>query len=70
MLEVTLKSGGIMDLLSHLVDRNLVVYEEDEDGRGRYRMLETVHQYALDRLLESGESQTTREKHQDYFVTK
>jgi tetratricopeptide (TPR) repeat protein len=58
----------VFDLLTHLVDKNLVVYEEDENGQGRYRLLETVRQYARDRLLESGESETTRGRHQDYFL--
>ena len=62
-----LEAGQVLDLLTHLVDKNLVVFEEDADGQGRYRLLETVRQYTRDRLLESGESQTMRGRHQDYF---
>ena len=57
-----------LDLLSSLVDKSLVVYEEDEHGQGRYRLLETVRQYGQDRLAESGEAGAVRERHQDYFL--
>ena len=46
----------VFDLLTALVEKSLVVYEEDEQGRGRYRLLETVRQYSRDRLLESGKA--------------
>ena len=46
-----IESGEVLDLLASLVQKSLVVYEEDEQGRGRYRLLETVRQYARDRLL-------------------
>jgi predicted ATPase/class 3 adenylate cyclase len=44
----------ILDLLTRLVDKSLIVYEE-RDGEARYRLLETVRQYAQERLQESGE---------------
>ena len=44
----------VLDLLTSLVQKSLVLYEEDEHGQGRFRLLETVRQYARDRLLESG----------------
>jgi tetratricopeptide (TPR) repeat protein len=53
---------------SHLVDKNLVVYEEDERGQGRYRLLETVRQYAGDRLMESGGGEARRTRHRDHFL--
>ncbi len=34
----------VLDLLASLVQKSLVVYEEDEQGQGRYRLLETVRQ--------------------------
>jgi predicted ATPase len=36
----------VLDLLTRLVEKSLVVYEEDGQGRSRYRLLETVRQYA------------------------
>jgi tetratricopeptide (TPR) repeat protein len=59
----------VLDLLSALVDKSLVVYEQGENGQGRYHLLETVRQYARDRLMESGGAgQTPRERHRDHFL--
>jgi non-specific serine/threonine protein kinase len=58
-----------LDLLSHLVDKSLVmVLEEKGQGEAHYRLLETVRQYAQDRLLESGEAATLRNRHLDYYL--
>jgi tetratricopeptide (TPR) repeat protein len=63
-----LEPGQVLDLLTRLVDKNLVVYEEDEHGQGRYRLLETVRQYARDRLRESGTREAGRTRHRDHFL--
>ncbi|RDH78975.1 LuxR family transcriptional regulator [Mycolicibacterium moriokaense] len=57
----------ILDQLSLLVDKSLVVAEE-ESGVMRYRLLETVRQYALEKLAESGEASQMRSRHRDYYV--
>jgi non-specific serine/threonine protein kinase len=62
-----LQAERVLDLLSRLVDKSLVVYEEDAQGVGRFRFMETMRQYTRERMLESGESHTTRGRHQDYF---
>jgi tetratricopeptide (TPR) repeat protein len=41
---------------------------EEANGETRYRLLETIRQYARDKLLESGEAEQTRHLHMDYFV--
>src|SRR5206468_4040492 len=46
----------VLDLLTRLVDQSLVVYEEQE-GKARYRLLETVRQYYGERLLASREGE-------------
>jgi non-specific serine/threonine protein kinase len=58
----------VLDLLTSLVQKSLAVYEEDEQGQGRYRLLEPMRQYARDRLLESGEVEMARERHVDFFL--
>jgi tetratricopeptide (TPR) repeat protein len=58
----------VLDLLSTLVDKSLVVYEPDESGQGRYRLLETVRQYARERLMESVEVEAVRGRHRDHFL--
>lgn len=54
----------VLDLLTHLVGKSLVVFEE-RDEEARYRFLETVRQYARDKLLETGEAAHVRERHRD-----
>ena len=49
-------------LLTSLTDKNLILTEEHE-GATRYRMLETIRQYALDRLRETGEEARWRDRH-------
>lgn len=58
----------LIDLLGLLVDKSLVVAEEIQ-GAMRYRLLETVRQYGLEKLGESGEAGTVRARHRDYYTT-
>jgi hypothetical protein len=59
------ESTQVLNLLSALVDKSLVVVEADAGGDLRYRMLEPVRQYALELLEEGGE---TRARHAAFFV--
>ncbi len=61
------QKGEIKPLLNSLVDKSLVMPDERE-GRTRYRLLETVRQYGLDKLMERGEGISLRERHSDYFL--
>lgn len=61
--------GEVLDLLTSLVEKSLVLYEEQGGGEARYQLLETVRQYARDRLLESGEADTLRARHRDFFLS-
>ena len=67
-------SGGdvenfeVLDLLTSLVDKSLVVYEEGVDGQGRSRLLETVREYAGDRLQESGSFEETKDRAAAWFL--
>ena len=58
----------VLELLTSLVQKSLVVYEEDEEGRGRYRLLESVRQYARDRHLATGGADAVRGRHRDWFL--
>jgi predicted ATPase/class 3 adenylate cyclase/DNA-binding CsgD family transcriptional regulator len=57
----------VLDQLSLLVDKSLVV-ADDSGGRTRYRLLETVRQYALEKLGESGEADAVRTRHRDHYT--
>lgn len=60
--------ADVLDLLTRLVNKSLVVAEE-HNGKGRYRLLETVRQYSWDRLFESGEAELVRKRHREHFLT-
>jgi predicted ATPase/class 3 adenylate cyclase len=58
----------VLDLVSELVDKSLVIPLEQESATPRYRMLETVRQYARERLMDSGELARMRDRHQAWYV--
>src|SRR5262249_4604689 len=49
----TIAAADIVDLLSRLVDKSLLIAEDDALGERRYRFLETIRQYARERLYRS-----------------
>ncbi|HEX6708731.1 MAG TPA: BTAD domain-containing putative transcriptional regulator, partial [Rubrobacter sp.] len=55
--------GAVLDLLSQLVDKSLVLAEAAGEGAVRYRLLEPVRQYARERLRESGEAESVNRRH-------
>ncbi|MGN6337113.1 LuxR C-terminal-related transcriptional regulator [Mycobacterium sp.] len=61
------ESYQLLDQLSLLVDKSLVVADDSADGM-RYRLLETVRQYAQEKLGESGEADEVRTRHRDYYT--
>lgn len=62
-----MEASDILDLLTQLVDKSLVV-AETRDAEARYRLLETVRQYCRDRLQESGEADIMRTRHRDWYL--
>lgn len=54
-------------LVGRLVDTSLVI-TEDRDGRTRYRLLETIRQYAADQLARYGETEEARRRHAMYML--
>lgn len=59
----------VLDLVSALVDKSLVVPDEMEEGGGRYRLLETIRDYGGEKLRASGEADLVSARHGDYFIT-
>ena len=57
----------VLDGLTLLVDKSLVI-AENPSGATRYRLLETVRQYALEKLGDSGESDAVRVRHRDHYT--
>ena len=60
----------ILDLLSSLVDKSLVMAETSGRAEARYRLLETIREYALGKLEESGETSRLRDRHLDLLVAR
>lgn len=60
------RSDVVLDLLEQLINKSLVVTEE-EHGELRYRMLETIRQYAHEKRVKSGEGDMLRDRHLEYF---
>ena len=59
----------VLELLAQLVKKSLVVAEERGDtAETRFRLLETIRQYARDKLLETGRGRAVRDRHLDYYL--
>jgi len=62
-------AGDVLDLLSALVDKSLVVLET-EAVESRYRMLQTIRQFARERLEEAGEAAEIGRRHAQFFLAR
>jgi non-specific serine/threonine protein kinase len=58
----------VLDLLSRLVEKSLVIVERHDGEDTRYRCLETVRQYGAELLIERGEVQRARSLHRDWYL--
>jgi len=61
-------SIDVLDGLESLLNKSLLWQEEGQEGEPRFLMLETIHEYARERLEESGEAEDLRRRHAEYFV--
>jgi DNA-binding NarL/FixJ family response regulator len=57
-----------LDSVASLIDKSLLGREEQADGEPRLRMLQTIRDYAAEQLEVSGEGESVRAHHADYFV--
>jgi predicted ATPase/class 3 adenylate cyclase len=57
----------VLDGLGSLVDKSMVQQEETPNGEMRFLMLETIREYATERLAESGEEEEIRRRHAEHF---
>jgi predicted ATPase/DNA-binding NarL/FixJ family response regulator len=62
--------GRTLDLLSSLVDKSLIIAETTGRAQARYRLLETIREYALGKLDQAGEMARLRDRHLELFLTR
>lgn len=62
-----IRRHDVPDLLARLVNKSLVTMSETPTGP-RYGLHETIRQYALEKLVEAGEEERTRQRHLDFFA--
>jgi len=58
----------VLDRITRLVDKSLVTMDREAEGETRYSMLETVRQYALERLNEGSEADSARSRHLAFYL--
>ena len=62
------EAGAVLDLMNQLVNKSLVISERKQVRETRYHILETIRQYASERLLEAGEAEQLRNRHLNFFL--
>lgn len=62
-----IEAHEILDQLTSLVDKSMVIRESGLEGSSRFRMLETIREYSREKLLDSGEKSQIRKQHFDYY---
>jgi predicted ATPase/DNA-binding CsgD family transcriptional regulator len=62
------QSIDVLESLASLVDKNLVLSEEDGEGGHRFRFLESVRDFALEQVTSCDEGDAVRDAHARYFL--
>ncbi|HYB14878.1 MAG TPA: tetratricopeptide repeat protein, partial [Streptosporangiaceae bacterium] len=62
-------ADAVLDLLISLIDKSLVALDGEAAGDARYRLLDTIREYAVERLVAAGEEATLFLRHRGYILT-
>jgi predicted ATPase/DNA-binding CsgD family transcriptional regulator len=65
-----IEAARTLDLLSSLVDKSLVIAETSGRPQARYRLLETIREYAFEKLEQAGEMVWLRDRHLELFLAR
>ncbi len=61
--------ADVLETLAHVADKSLIDVEDAADAtEGRYRLLETIRQYAHAKLVEAGEAERVSDRHLAYYI--
>ena len=63
-----IEKNEVLDLVTGLIEKSMLVVESEDEAGTRYRLLETLRQYARSRLIESGDVEEFRLRHARYFA--
>jgi predicted ATPase/DNA-binding CsgD family transcriptional regulator len=63
-----IRPDQVLDVLAALIDKSLVTLDAEMSGTAHYRLLDTIREYATDRLNASGEGPAMRLVHRDYML--
>jgi predicted ATPase/class 3 adenylate cyclase len=63
-----LQACDVLELLGQLVDKSLIQTVSEADDLTRFRMLETIRQYAHEKLVEAGQAEAARQRHLQYYL--
>jgi non-specific serine/threonine protein kinase len=66
--DATRRFPSMLDVVRALVEASLLRSEAGPDGRLRYRMLETIREFAEEQLVASGDAEAARSRHAAYFL--
>jgi predicted ATPase len=61
-------AGELLDMIASLVDESLLRAEVDSSGEPRFLMLETIQEFAAEKLQKRGEAEWLRRRHAEYFL--
>jgi non-specific serine/threonine protein kinase len=64
-----IEQSHVLDLLTQLVNKSLVLAERAQGEEARYHILETIREYAMEKLTASGEADTVRRRHARYYLS-
>ena len=60
--------GDVFELFNSLMQKSLIVRNQESGGETRYRFHETIRQYANEKLAEAGEGESMCKRHRDWFL--
>jgi predicted ATPase len=65
---IGIASQEVLELLTHLADKSLVTVDQQPDGTARFRLLETLRQYARQKLVARGATAPVRRHHAAFYL--